>query len=85
MTLHPNYPNPFNPGTVIPVDLHASGRCRLQVLDLMGKEVALLHEGFLEAGPHHFRFDARSLPSGVYSYRVIMDGATLTRPMLLLR
>lgn len=84
-TLHPNYPNPFNPGTVIPVDLHASGRCRLQVLDLMGKEVALLHDGFLEAGPHHFRFDARSLPSGVYSYRLIMDGATLMRPMLLLR
>ena len=58
---------------------------RLQVLDLMGKEVAVLHDGFLEAGPHHFRFDARSLPSGVYSYRVIMDGATLTRTMVLMR
>ncbi|MBN1446476.1 MAG: hypothetical protein JXA28_00995, partial [Bacteroidetes bacterium] len=35
-TLHPNYPNPFNPGTEIPVELHVSGHCWLQVLDLMG-------------------------------------------------
>ncbi|MBR9974744.1 MAG: T9SS type A sorting domain-containing protein, partial [Bacteroidetes bacterium] len=84
-TLHPNYPNPFNPGTVIPVELRASGHCTLQVLDLMGKVVAVPHDGFLEAGAHRFGFDARDLPSGVYSYRVIMDGATLTRPMLLLR
>ncbi|MBE0646045.1 MAG: T9SS type A sorting domain-containing protein [Bacteroidetes bacterium] len=84
-TLHPNYPNPFNPGTVIPVELQASGNCRLQVLDLMGKEVAVLHDGFLEAGSHRFGFDARDLPSGVYSYRVILDGVTRTRPMLLLR
>ena len=85
ITLHPNYPNPFNPGTVIPVEIRASGHCTLQVLDLMGKVVAVPHDGFLEAGLHCFSFDASDLPSGVYSYRVIMDGATRTRPMLLLR
>lgn len=84
-SLHPNYPNPFNPGTVIPVELHASGYCLLQVLDLMGKVVAVLHDGFLEAGAHHFSFDAHDFPPGVYSYRVIMDVAVRTRPMLLLR
>lgn len=85
MTLHPNYPNPFNPGTVIPIELHASGHCRLLVLDLVGKEMAVLHDGFLDAGPHHFLFDARALPSGVYSYRLIMDGVTLTRTMVVLK
>ena len=84
-TLHPNYPNPFNPGTEIPVELHVSGHCRLQVLDLMGKETAVLHDGFLEAGSHRFTFDGRALPSGVYSCRIIMGGATRTRFMLLLR
>lgn len=84
-TLHPNYPNPFNPGTVIPVELPASSYCRLQVRDLMGKEVAVLHDGFLEAGTHRFTFDGSTLPSGVYTYCIIIDGVTHTRSMLLLR
>ena len=83
--LEQNYPNPFNPTTVIPVMLRASGRCRLQVLDLMGREVTLLHDGFLEAGPHHFSFDGRDLPSGVYAYRLVSNGETRMRCMLLLR
>lgn len=84
-TLHPNYPNPFNPGTVIPVELPASGYCRLLVRDLMGNEVAVLHDGFLEAGTHRFAFDGSALPSGVYTYCIILDGVTQTRSMLLLR
>ncbi len=83
--LHPNYPNPFNPTTEIPFTLQASGYCRLCVLDLMGKEVAVLHDGFLEAGAHRFTFDGRDLPSGVYSYRLEADGVTRTRTMVLLR
>ena len=85
LSLHPNYPNPFNPATVIPVMLQAPGHCRLRVLDLMGKVVALLHDGFLEAGPHRFSFDGSGLPSGVYSYRLESNGETRTRRMLLLR
>ena len=85
IALHPNYPNPFNPGTVIPVELLASSYCRLQVRDLMGNEVAVLHNGFLEAGTHRFTFDGRELPSGVYTYCIIIDGVTRTRSMLLLR
>ena len=85
LSLHPNYPNPFNPATVIPVMLQTAGYCRLKVLDLMGKVVALLHDGFLEAGPHRFSFDGSGLPSGVYSYRLESNGETRTRSMLLLR
>ncbi len=85
LALEQNYPNPFNPTTVIPVELVASGHCTLQVLDLMGKVVAVLHDAFLEAGLHRFSFDGRDLPTGVYSYRIIMEGAVHTRSMLLLR
>lgn len=84
-TLHPNFPNPFNPATVIPIDLPASGRCTIQVLDLLGTEVAVLHDGFLEAGSHRFTFDGRDLPSGVYTCRSSFNGVTRSHCMVLLR
>ncbi|MFZ1729401.1 MAG: hypothetical protein WBQ23_08785 [Bacteroidota bacterium] len=85
ITLHPNYPNPFNPVTTISVDLSVSSHCRLRVYNLIGEEVALLHDGFLEVGKHRFMFEGSGLPSGTYSYRLEADGATLTRNMVLLR
>ncbi|HOJ04768.1 MAG TPA: hypothetical protein PK916_12290 [Bacteroidota bacterium] len=84
-TLHPNFPNPFNPATVIPIDLPASGRCTIRVLDLLGTEVAVLHDGFLEAGSHRFTFDGRDLPSGVYTCRSSFNGVTRSHCMVLLR
>lgn len=85
IALHPNYPNPFNPETVIPILLQASGHCRLQVFDIMGTVVEVLQDGFLDAGSHRFTFDGRDLPSGVYSYRLESNGEARTRSMLLLR
>jgi hypothetical protein len=82
-TLHQNYPNPFQSSTVVAVTLHTSGHCRIRVHDIMGEAVAVLHEGFLEAGTHRFTFDAGKLPRGVYVYRVIMEGDVRTRSMLL--
>jgi hypothetical protein len=84
-TLHQNFPNPFNPATVIPVDLPVSGRCTIQVLDLLGTEVAVLHDGFLEAGSHRFTFDGRDLPSGVYTCRSSFNGVRCCQRMVLLR
>ena len=47
--------------------------------------MTVLHDGFLEAGEHHFHLHADGLPSGVYTYRLEMDGTSVTRYMLLLR
>jgi hypothetical protein len=83
--LQQNYPNPFNPSTTITVDMEKSGTVRLSVHNLVGEAVTVLHDGFLAAGAHRFRLRADGLPSGVYTYRLEMEGTSVTRRMLLLR
>lgn len=68
-------PNPFNPRTELAFELADAAPVRLTVHALDGRRVAVLHEGFLEAGRHRFPWTAvdetgRSLPSGVYLGRV---------------
>lgn len=63
-----NYPNPFNPSTTIPFRLDHSSRVALRVYDVLGREVAVLVDGFLKAGEHAFEFDATGLASGTYVY-----------------
>ena len=80
-----NYPNPFNPGTVIGWRLAAGGRTRITVHDITGREVARLVDGVFPAGSHQVRFEASSLPSGVYLYRLNTDKGSITRKMVLMR
>lgn len=64
--IHPNFPNPFNPYTAIkfelPWDMHVS----LQVLDVRGRNIAVLLDERRSAGSHTMNFDASSLAGGVY-------------------
>jgi hypothetical protein len=83
--LHQNYPNPFNPSTTIALQLQNPGHCRLIVHNLLGEEVAVLHDGLLDAGEHTFSFEGGGRPSGLYSYRVESGTITETRWMTLLR
>ncbi|MDA0378447.1 MAG: T9SS type A sorting domain-containing protein [Bacteroidetes bacterium] len=84
--LDQNYPNPFNPSTQIAFSLERDAAVTLVVYDMMGREVARLAEGrVLPAGSHTFRFDAGSLPSGSYLYRLSANGRTETRTMFLLK
>jgi len=80
-----NFPNPFNPETVIEFQLPQSGPVRLEVFSLLGAKVATLVDDRLEAGTYRQRFDASELPSGVYVYRLQAGGKALTRKMLLVR
>jgi len=84
-TLLQNYPNPFNPTTTIAYDLKASGKARLSVYDLTGKEVAVLVDGILSAGNHKVRFDGSNLPSGIYFYQLQYGSFTETKKLVLLR
>jgi len=52
---------------------------------VLGKEVAKIEEGRLEAGTHHRLFRAGNLPGGVYYYRLEAEGTTITRKMILMR
>lgn len=84
-SLGQNYPNPFNPSTGIEFQVAASGRARLAVYDLLGREVSLLVDGSLDPGRHTVTFDAAGLASGVYIYRLTTKDHTATRTMLLMR
>jgi len=65
-TLEQNYPNPFNPITTISVDVQRADEFEVLVYDIVGKAIAVLHQGPLGMGKHHFNFDGSNLPSGIY-------------------
>lgn len=65
-----NYPNPFNPSTIIEYQLPVDGRVTLKVYDVLGREVRTLVDDSKAAGRYETRFDASSLASGIYFYRV---------------
>ena len=73
--LSQNYPNPFNPSTAIRVDLPVDAKVTLTVYNALGQSVAELMNGTVSAGYHEVRFDATSLASGLYIYRVVAKGA----------
>lgn len=70
-----NYPNPFNPTTVIRGQWGEAAEITLTVFDLLGREVAVIARGQYPAGQQTFTFDASTLASGVYLYRLEARGA----------
>ena len=79
------FPNPFNPQTIFTVSNAVDGPVRVEVFDLLGRRVALLHEGPLGAGTHAFTFDAAHLPSGRYLLRVHGDHFTHQQILTLMK
>jgi len=69
-SLDQNYPNPFNPSTKITFRLAADSKVSLKVFDVLGQEVMTLINNDLAAGSHQVDFDASSLNSGVYFYKI---------------
>lgn len=83
--LSQNYPNPFNPATLIEYELAGAGTIQLEVFNLMGQRVAVLHDGPQAAGIHTVSFDATALASGVYIYRLQSAGSSLIRKMSVIK
>lgn len=88
--LHPNAPNPFNPATSIAFDLPAPGAAQIQILDLRGRWVVTLWDGWREAGSHRVAWDGRDgdgrpLPSGVYVCRMRAGAYSASRTLSILR
>lgn len=83
--LFQNFPNPFNPTTTIGFDLVESGLVTLKVYNPLGQLVATLVNGNMNAGRHLVKFDANTLPSGMYLYRLESGDFSATHKMLLLK
>jgi hypothetical protein len=80
-----NYPNPFNPSTTIGVELARSGFVTLEVFNVLGQRVATLLNREMAAGTYDVKFNAASLPSGMYAYRLQSQGFSSVRTMMLLK
>jgi len=80
-SLNQNYPNPFNPLTTVGFQMADDGLVSLKIYDVLGREVkTLLNNEEFEGGEHEVEFDANTLSSGVYFYRmnVLYDGGYFT-------
>jgi thiol-disulfide isomerase/thioredoxin len=83
--LSQNYPNPFNPSTTVKFNLPKAGDVSLKLYDILGKEVDNLFTGFLSAGYFQINFNAASLSSGVYFYRIETENFADIKRMLLVK
>jgi len=83
--LENNYPNPFNPSTVISFSIPTQGMTELTVFDIKGRVVKSLHHGTLNAGQHEFEFNAVDLASGPYFYKLETQNFQQVKKMLLIK
>ncbi len=84
-SLAQNYPNPFNPTTTITYSVPQAGKVKLAIYNLLGQEVAVLVNGVVSEGSHQVEFNAKSLPSGAYFYKLQGENSVSVKKMLLLK
>lgn len=83
--LHQNFPNPFNPITSIRYDVSENGYVTLKIYDMLGREIRTLVSENLGVGKYQTTFDASGLASGVYFYKLDVNGYTESRKMMLVK
>ena len=84
-TLHPNYPNPFNPSTTIRFEIQTPASVEFQVVDVMGRELIKINFGQKSAGSYQYQVDAESWASGIYFYTLRVNDQHQSRSMLLIK
>jgi hypothetical protein len=80
-----NYPNPFNPTTTFNYDIAKASAVRLQVFDVLGRQVAELVNERKAPGSYTVNFDASNLSSGMYIYRMQAGSNIFTQKMTLIK
>lgn len=83
--LYNNYPNPFNPATLIKYSIPESGTVKLTVYNALGEAVKTLVNNYVEAGTYTINFNASDLSSGIYYYRLQTNTFIEAKKMLLLK
>ncbi len=84
-SLSPNFPNPFNPSTVINFAIPTEAHVQLKVYNICGREVAVLKDEPMKAGYHRISFNGDKLSSGIYLFRMEADDFVSTRKMVLVK
>lgn len=80
-----NFPNPFNPNTIIRYHVAERADVRIELFDALGRKVAELESGVHSPGSYQINFDASHLSSGIYIYRLRAGDFTETRQMTLVK
>jgi Secretion system C-terminal sorting domain len=80
-----NFPNPFNPSTKITYSIPSDGFVKLSIFDITGREIKLLTNEFKTAGMYNINFDGKNYPSGIYFYRLTVNGFVQTKKMTLIK
>lgn len=74
--LSANRPNPFSNSTFIEYTMPETGKVKLSVLDMLGQEIAVIVNATQTAGSYTIEFSAAGLATGVYIYKITVDGET---------
>lgn len=83
--LNQNFPNPFNPNTVIHFSIPQSEHVTLEIVSILGESIAVLVDKPLSAGQHNISFTAENMSSGLYLYRLTTPSGVITRKMILMK
>jgi hypothetical protein len=83
--LYNNYPNPFNPSTIIKFSLSDYARVNLIIYDVMGRKIETLLNDSFTVGIHSVNFDGSKLPSGIYFFILSSATKTMSKKMILLK
>jgi hypothetical protein len=80
-----NYPNPFNPRTVIRYNIASAGNVTIRVFDMLGREVSILVDEYKQPGAYEIEFEGTNLSSGIYYYALESNGQREVRKMVLVK
>lgn len=83
--LYQNYPNPFNPQTKISYEIPVSGRVKIAVTDLLGRELEILENEYKSAGYYEINFKGENYSSGVYFYSIETENFKNSKKMVLIK
>jgi hypothetical protein len=84
-SLQQNFPNPFNPSTVINYSVPRAGQVILKLYNILGKEIALLINEFKEPGNYYYEFIGKNLNSGVYLYKFQAGNFVSVKKMIMIK
>jgi hypothetical protein len=83
--LFQNFPNPFNPSTVIKYELSKKAFVSIKLYDLLGREIEILVNEEKSAGTYSYNLNISNLSNGVYFYRIIVENTSQINKMVLLK